>query len=241
MKQRRLMHVIRLLETRYRGCDARALIEAQRVVCAGKIVLNAQSLVDPGAPLRIMETPALRGSPKLRAALDAFGVNVTGKIAVDLGASAGGFTSVLLERGCTRVYAVDAGKGQLAQRLRCDLRVVNLEGTNLGDLGPDLVPEPVAVLSIDLSYLALHRAAPQLARVNVAPDADAIALVKPMFELGLGRLPTEASELEMAVERAVAGFSACGWLVAGTCRSPVLGAHGAVEFLLHARKRRPTE
>ena len=179
---------------------------------------------------------ALRGEAKLRPALAAFGIMVSGRVALDAGASAGGFVRVLLEAGASRVYAVEAGHGQLLGSLRQDPRVVNLEGTNLGDLTTDLVPEPVEVVTLDLSYLSLSAAVPQLDRIALAPAADLVALVKPMFELRLATAPTDAESLERAVKAAAEGIEAAGWTVAATTASEVTGAKGAVEALLHARR-----
>lgn len=158
------------------------------------------------------------------------------RVALDVGAAAGGFTRALLDAGARRVYAVDAGYGQLLGSLRQDNRVVNLERTNLGDLDRGLVPEPVEVITVDLSYLALARAVPQLEPVEIAPAADLVALVKPMFELGLARPPADEARLREALRRAAAGIEAAGWAVRASIESPVRGGKGAVEFFVHARK-----
>ena len=168
-------------------------------------------------------------------ALSAMAVPVTGRIALDVGAAAGGFTRVLLEAGAARVYAVDAGHGQLLGSLRQDPRVVALERTNLGALGPHVVPDVVEVVTMDLSYLPVARAAPQLEAVRLSPTADLVALVKPQHELGLGAPPGDQG-VAQAVEHATAGLAACGWDVVASTRSPVLGARGAVEWLVHARR-----
>ena len=136
----------------------------------------------------------------------------------------------------SRVYAVDAGHGQLLGSLRQDARVVNLEATNLGELDRTLVPDEVDVVTIDVSYLPLREAVPQLDRVAIAQPADAIALVKPQFELGFGRRPTRRSDLDRAVHRARDAFESGAWRVADVIPSPVRGARGAVEFLLHATR-----
>src|SRR4051794_36798369 len=148
--------------------------------------------------------------------------------------AAGGSPHVLLDAGARRVYAVDAGHGQLAGRLRQDPRVVNLEATNLGSLSCQLVPDPVDVVTLDLSYLSLADAVPQLAALDLAAGVDLIALVKPMFELHLDHAPTDPDSLAAAVTAARAGVTAAGWTVAATMESPVRGARGAVEALLHA-------
>jgi 23S rRNA (cytidine1920-2'-O)/16S rRNA (cytidine1409-2'-O)-methyltransferase len=143
---------------------------------------------------------------------------------------------VLLAAGSRRVYAVDAGVGQLLGSLRRDPRVVNLEGTNLGELDRRHVPEVVELVTLDLSYLALALAVPQLERIALSPDAELVALVKPQFELGLAALPQDELTLVRAVEQATSGMEAAGWRVLASLRSPVTGARGAIEFLVHARK-----
>jgi 23S rRNA (cytidine1920-2'-O)/16S rRNA (cytidine1409-2'-O)-methyltransferase len=178
----------------------------------------------------------LRGEAKLRAALAGFDVRATGRICLDLGAAAGGFTRVLLEAGAMRVYAVDAGFGQLLGSLRQDPRVVNLEATNVALLDTRLIPDAIDLVTIDVSYLALAAAVAQLDRIVLAHDADLIGLVKPMFELRLATAPSDAISVDAATERAAAGVAAAGWRVIGAMPSPVLGGRGAVEALLHARR-----
>jgi 23S rRNA (cytidine1920-2'-O)/16S rRNA (cytidine1409-2'-O)-methyltransferase len=215
--------------------DPEALVREGRVLVDGFPVRNPRSLVRRDAAVVVAEPQALRGAAKLRAALEAFPVDVDGRVALDVGAAAGGFTRVLLDAGARRVYAVDAGHGQLLGSLRQDERVVNLEATNLGELDRTLVPVPVELVTIDVSYLSLAAAVPQLERVELAPDAEVVALVKPMFELGLGRAPEDDATLESALGRACEGIAAAGWTVLGSIRSPVRGAGGSSEFLVHAR------
>jgi 23S rRNA (cytidine1920-2'-O)/16S rRNA (cytidine1409-2'-O)-methyltransferase len=135
------------------------------------------------------------------------------------------------------VYAVDVGYGQLLGSLRQDVRVVALERTNLADLDHELVPERIGVVSIDVSYVALARAVPQLGCVELEPAAELVAVVKPMFELGLDTPPASDGLLELAVAHAAKGIENAGWRVTGHIRSPVAGARGAVELFLHARRR----
>jgi 23S rRNA (cytidine1920-2'-O)/16S rRNA (cytidine1409-2'-O)-methyltransferase len=178
----------------------------------------------------------LRGEAKLRAALAGFDVQAAGKVCLDLGAAAGGFTRVLLEAGAVRVYAVDVGFGQLLGSLRQDPRVVNLEATNVAALDTRLIPDAIDLVTIDVSYLALAAAVAQLDRIVLAHDADLIGLVKPMFELRLATAPSDTISVDAATERAAAAIAAAGWRVIGAMPSPVLGGRGAVEALLHARR-----
>jgi len=217
--------------------DPLAAIAAGRVRVDGRITTNPRSLVRRDAAV-VVDTPrALRGEAKLAAALATFRVPVAGRVALDLGAAAGGFTRALLGAGARHVYAVDAGYGQLLGSLRQSVRVVSLEGTNLAALDRRLVPDVVDLVTMDLSYLSVATAVGQLARLAVAPNADLVALVKPMFELRLGHAPDEPTLLAEALQRAIEGVERAAWRVAGHMRSPVHGGRGAVELLLHARRR----
>ena len=191
----------------------------------------------PGASVSVEGAARLRGEAKLRPAIEHFAVPIAGRVALDVGAAAGGFTKVLLECGARRVYAVDAGHGQLLGSLRQDPRVTNMEATNIGALNRSLVRDRIDVFTVDVSYLSLSSAVAQLDVLDVASDADLIGLVKPMFELRLGAPPENPVQLALALERAVAGVQAAGWHVVATMDSPVLGARGAREMLVHATRR----
>jgi 23S rRNA (cytidine1920-2'-O)/16S rRNA (cytidine1409-2'-O)-methyltransferase len=214
-------------------------IETGRVLVGGKPMLNPRARVAESAPITVRPELALRGATKLEAAITGFGVAVDGKIALDCGAAAGGFTTVLLDHGAARVYAVDAGFGQLRGELRQSPRVVNLERTNLGDLTRELVPDEIELVTLDLSYLSLARAVPELDRIQLTPAVELVALVKPMFELALGRPPDgeDRAQLDAAVTAARRGVEDAGWDVLAVSESPTRGGRGAVEFLLHARHR----
>jgi 23S rRNA (cytidine1920-2'-O)/16S rRNA (cytidine1409-2'-O)-methyltransferase len=217
--------------------DPVALIRGGRVFADGTPVTNPASRVAPNATVSVRPPRPLRGTLKLQAALAAFDCTVAGRTALDVGASTGGFTIALLEAGARHVYALDTGHGQLLGSLRQDPRVTNLERTNLADLGPDRIPEPVAVVTIDLSYLAIADAIPQLGVLSLAPDAELIALVKPMFELHLARLPRDPQQLAGAVDRAATALAAHGWSVVEEFASPIRGRNGAIEFFVHAVRR----
>ncbi|SRR6266542_167960 len=210
---------------------AAGLVRVDRIVRT-----NPAFPLRPGAAVAVEHDTSLRGEAKLRSAIERFGVSVADRVALDVGAAAGGFTKVLLERGARRVYAVDAGHGQLLGSLRQDVRVVNLEATNVATLNMTLIPERIDVFSVDVSYLSLSSAVAQLNVLAIASDADLIGLVKPMFELRLGAPPDDPAELARALERAVAGVEAAGWRVEDTMDSTVLGARGAREMLLHAAR-----
>jgi 23S rRNA (cytidine1920-2'-O)/16S rRNA (cytidine1409-2'-O)-methyltransferase len=220
--------------------------KAQALVMAGRVRVNGAPATKPGVAVRL---PALvevvpgpehvgRGALKLVAALDTFGVDPSGKRAVDVGASTGGFTEVLLERGATRVYAVDAGRGQIHERLRADARVVVLERTNARFLGPAQVPEPCALATMDVSFISVLKVLPAL-RTVLAPDADVLVLVKPQFEVGraqVGRggiVRDPSLHFQTLLQVARAAQDTLGFAVRGASASPVKGAEGNREFFLH--------
>lgn len=213
-----------------------AAISRGLVLVGGRVVTNPESLVPAGAPLTLVREQLPRGQTKLASALVALAVDVRDRVALDVGAAAGGFTRALLAAGARRVYAVDAGFGQLPGSLRQDPRVVNRERTNLAELDAELVPDEVELVTLDLSYLALAEAVPQLARLRLAPGCELVALVKPQFELRLPAPPRDERLLEQARRRATAGIANAGWTVIGSIRSPHLGGRGAVEFFIYARK-----
>jgi 23S rRNA (cytidine1920-2'-O)/16S rRNA (cytidine1409-2'-O)-methyltransferase len=234
---RRRVSLVEALATRFPHLDdPTGAVATGRVRVDGKPALNPRGLVAATAAITVDPVPLLRGATKLAAALDTFDVSVTGRLALDAGAAAGGFTTVLLDRGAVRVYAVDAGHGQLRGSLRQDARVVNLERTNLGELTPTLVPDVIDVVTLDLSYLSIAAAVPALDRVQLAGGADLVALVKPMFELGLDRPPDDVARFEAASAAARRGIAQAGWHVVADMESPARGARGAVEFFLHARR-----
>ena len=216
--------------------DASAIADG-RVVIDGRVITNPRARVRADASLRVLPVRRLRGEIKLSSAIDALGIAVAGRVAVDVGASTGGFTTALLDHGASRVYAVDVGVGQLLGRLRNDARVVNLEGTNLAVLDTALVPEVVDLVTMDLSYLAVADAVPQLAHLDLCDGADLVTLVKPTFELRRSSLAASDDDLVMAVERAARGIAFGGWAVAGSCAAPATGQRGAREAFIYASRR----
>jgi 23S rRNA (cytidine1920-2'-O)/16S rRNA (cytidine1409-2'-O)-methyltransferase len=181
-----------------------------------------------------------RGGEKLAAALDSFAVDVAGRRALDAGASTGGFTDCLLQAGASAVIAVDVGHGQLHERLRSDPRVDVRERTHVRELTPADIGEPVEVLVADLSFISLRSVLPDLVPL-CAPGADIVVLVKPQFEAGreeasLGRGVIRDPVVHDRVVREVVGaLESLGSSIMGTMRSPITGAEGNVEFLVHAR------
>jgi 23S rRNA (cytidine1920-2'-O)/16S rRNA (cytidine1409-2'-O)-methyltransferase len=231
----RIVGIVDLVRRRFPDLETpEEAVQDGAVLVNGVVVRNLRSRFSHDAAIKIDQPKTLRGAKKLAAAIDAFEIAVQGRTALDLGASSGGFTSVLVERGAAAVHAVDVGHGQLLGSLRQNPRVHNLERTNLADVTAELLGAPVDLMTADLSYLSLAKAIGQVERVEFAAGADLIALVKPMFELGLGALPTDEDSFTAAVDLAVAGVERLPWSVRGVIRSPVLGNRGAIEFLLHA-------
>ncbi|HUG54315.1 MAG TPA: TlyA family RNA methyltransferase [Vicinamibacteria bacterium] len=222
--------------------------KAQALVMAGRVRVNGAPAKKAGSPVRedaaveVLPGPEHvgRGAVKLSGALDVLGVDPGGKVAVDVGASTGGFTEVLLARGAARVYAVDVGRGQIHEKIRADPRVIVLERTNARHLSPRAVPEPCGVATLDVSFISVRKVLPALRSV-LAPAADVVALVKPQFELGRGEVGRGGivrdpeRHLQALREVAAAALSEGTYVVAGACPSPIAGMEGNREFFLHLR------
>ena len=218
---------------------------------AGAVVVNDQrvdkpgALVDAAATVRIKDearSPYVsRGGQKLEAALLGFDVDVTGVIAIDVGASTGGFTDCLLQHGATKVFAVDVGYGQLAWALRQDPRVINLERRNIRTLDPAEISEFPSLAVIDASFISLALVIPPVLRL-LTPHGRIIALIKPQFEVGKGRVGkggvVRDPELHAEVVEKMKAFAE-EWNVdvLGVMESPLLGPKGNKEFLLYLQKR----
>jgi 23S rRNA (cytidine1920-2'-O)/16S rRNA (cytidine1409-2'-O)-methyltransferase len=230
--------LVTLLQRRFPGLDDPAqLITEGAVLVNGVPAASPRTRVRADAAIQIRHPRPLRGTIKLAHALAAFGIDAAGAVTLDLGAAAGGFTQALLDAGAARVYAVDTGAGQLRGWLRADPRVVNLERTNLARLGPHLITEPVNLITMDLSYLAIADAIGQIDPQIIAPAAQLIALVKPTFELHAATLADQPHQVTAAMQTAARALEDHGWRILGQQPSPIPGAKGAVEILLHARIR----
>jgi 23S rRNA (cytidine1920-2'-O)/16S rRNA (cytidine1409-2'-O)-methyltransferase len=177
-----------------------------------------------------------RGGHKLAAALDAFGIDPTGQVCLDVGASTGGFTDVLLQRGARRVYALDVGRGQLAEALRRDPRVVSMERTNARALTASTLPEPISLATIDVSFISLDKVLGPIT-TTLAAGADIVALVKPQFEAGKGRtdhgVVRDPSIHREVLERVVLAAREVGLGTRAVVASPLTGPDGNREFLVH--------
>ena len=221
---------------------AQGLILSGRVLLAGAACTKCGTPVKEGADVGLLPAPrpfASRGGAKLSGALDDLGIDPAGSVALDVGASTGGFTDCLLRRGASRVYAVDVGERLLDDRLLRDPRVVSLEKVNFRHATGDLLPEKATLAVVDVSFISLRHILPVLPRL-LAPGAEALPLVKPQFEVGKGRVGKGGVVRDEALRReAVDGIAAfareTGYDVLGEADSRVPGPKGNREVFLHLR------
>jgi 23S rRNA (cytidine1920-2'-O)/16S rRNA (cytidine1409-2'-O)-methyltransferase len=227
---------------------ARSLIMAGQVLVREHVVDKCGAQVAADAEIRIRgeEIPYVsRGGLKLQHALDTFAIVTVGAVALDVGASTGGFTDCLLQRGTRKVYAVDVGYNQLAWKLRQDERVVNLEKTNIRYLQPEALAEVPDLAVIDASFISLDKVLPNTLQL-IAPNAMVIALIKPQFEVGKGEVGKggvvrEAAKHQAVLDRIATLAADLGLKVQGVTESPILGAKGNREFLICLQKQLPSE
>ena len=217
-----------------------------RVRVNGELATKAGAAVRDDARIEVVRPRPFvsRGGEKLDSALEAFGIDVSGKNALDVGASTGGFTDCLLKRGAAHVTSVDVGYGQLDWKLRTDARVTVMERTNFRLLPDDAFPQPFDAIAIDASFISL---ATLLARASryLAPDGDVVALVKPQFEAGRERLGRGGVVRDPAVHRAVLrevrdAAASLSLAVVAAIASPLLGPAGNREFLFRLRREGKT-
>ncbi|MGH1345662.1 MAG: TlyA family RNA methyltransferase [Nannocystales bacterium] len=232
---------------------ARELVEtrtrAQALIMAGKVRVKEQTVDKPGTAVPVdaeitvvgeLHPYVSRGGVKLAGALDVFSeLDVSGRVAMDVGASTGGFTDCLLQRGVSKVFAIDVGYGQLAWRLASDDRVVVLDRQNIRKLKTEQIPEPISLFVADCSFIALAKVLPHLPPF-LSAGADAVVLVKPQFELepgrvGKGGIVRDDEARADAVASVKAAAQACGFECRGEVTSPISGRDGNVEFLLWLR------
>ncbi len=223
---------------------AQALILAGKVFSGERRIEKAGQLLDIEAPLEVRgrEHPWVsRGGLKLDHGLEHFAIEVEGRTGLDIGASTGGFTDVLLKRGARRVYAVDVGHGQLDWRLRNDERVVVLERLNARYLTPDHIPEPVDIMVADTSFISLKTVLPAALELS-RPGAHLVALIKPQFEVGRSDVGKKGVVRDPALHQRVCSDieawlgSRPGWTVLGITESPITGPEGNKEFLIAAAR-----
>lgn len=230
-----------VLPTRAR---AQAAIKARQVLVNGVVASKASQSVSEDATLDVEglgEQWVSRAALKLVGALDAFAFNPEGRTALDIGASTGGFTQLLLKNGVAKVYAIDVGHGQLAPDVAKDARVISLEKTNAKDLTTDLVPDPIDLIVSDVSFIGLEKALPAAMSLS-RPGAQLLALIKPQFEVGPGKVGKGGIVKDTTLHAEVCARiqiwlqDEMGWSVRGLTESPIEGSDGNKEFLIWAVK-----
>ena len=228
---------------------ARALVMTGNVLVRGQPQTKPGTLVDPAVEIALKQEDhpyVSRGALKLVKGLDAFGIDPTSMVALDIGASTGGFTDVLLRRGAAKVYAIDVGYGQLAWSIRNDPRVVVLERENVRNMDLALVPEPCDLAVIDVSFISLTLVLPRVAELLRLPAGKPIvALVKPQFEVGReqvgkGGVVRDEAARRGAVEKIRTWATANGFTAHEDVESPITGPAGNVEYLILLRTAAPT-
>ncbi len=228
---------------------ARSLIMRGAVLVRDQPETKPGTLIDPAAEIRVREEDhpyVSRGALKLVKGLDQFSIDPTGKTCLDIGASTGGFTDLLLRRGATRVYAIDVGYGQLAWSLRSDPRVVVIERENVRSVALERVPEPCDLAVIDVSFISLTLVLPRVAELlRVPAPKPIVALVKPQFEVdrdlvGKGGVVRDEAVRRSAVDKVRTWAAANGFTAGDDVESPITGPAGNVEFLLLLHTASPT-
>jgi 23S rRNA (cytidine1920-2'-O)/16S rRNA (cytidine1409-2'-O)-methyltransferase len=240
----KLMVQLQLAGSRER---ARALILAGRVIVDDQTIDKVGTQVDTAASIRLRgeDIPYVsRGGLKLAQALECFDIVISGRIAIDVGASTGGFTDCLLQNGAVKVFAVDVGYGQLAWKLRDDDRVVNLERTNIRHLTADQLDSTPDLAVIDASFISLEKVLPATLSL-LSSCSDIVALIKPQFEVGKGQVGKggvvrDPRQHAQVVEKIKLVADQLGCQVVEVCESPVLGPKGNREFLIHLRTESAT-
>lgn len=232
--------------------DSRA--RAKTMIMMGKILVNGQKIEKAGtliprdAEIQILgeKIPFVsRGGLKLKKALEVFKIDLTGKIAADVGASTGGFTDCMLQNGAAKVYAIDVGYGQLAWKLRQDERVINLERTNIRNVTPNFFSEPPEFVSIDAAFISLDKILPVVAEF-IREDGEVVALIKPQFEAGREHVGKKGvvrdKKIHVAVIEYVLNFAGTvGFKIRDLDFSPIKGPEGNIEYLTHLSKNSGAE
>ena len=213
-------------------------------IMAGKVVVDGVVVTKPGTPVKPSARITLRGTLlrfasrggyKLEHALTRFAIDLSGRVCLDAGASTGGFTDCMLQRGARLVYAVEAGFGQLRGRLASDPRVVSMERTNISDVRPERLDPAIDFVAIDLSYLSLVTAVPIAAALFGEKPVEIVGLIKPLYEGLAQHEMSDRGALARVLHALFERLRASGFAALDACASPILGGRGAVEFLAHIR------
>ena len=227
---------------------------AKAMIMAGVVFVNEQKVDKAGEMIKEDAKVEVRGHDigyvsrgglKLEKAMQCFPLTPNGKVCMDIGASTGGFTDCMLQNGAVKVYAVDVGYGQLAWSLRTDERVVNMERTNIRNVTPDMLEEPIEFFSVDVSFISLHHIFP-VAQAITTPDAMGVCLVKPQFEAGREQVGKKGIVRDpkvhcQVIENVITYGRENGLYSHGLTWSPVTGAKGNIEYLLYMKKQLPQE
>jgi len=228
--------------------------KAKAVIMAGQVYVNNQKVDKPGTEIKPEDTVEVRGNTlkyvsrgglKLEKAMQVFPITLDGKICMDVGASTGGFTDCMLQNGAVKVYSIDVGYGQLAWKLRCDERVVNLERTNFRYVTAEQVPDAIDFASVDVSFISLSHILPVLHTLLKA-DGQAVCLIKPQFEAGKEKVGKKGVVRDTAVhvevvDRIIKLALENGYAVKGLDFSPVKGPEGNIEYLIYLQKSENAE
>jgi 23S rRNA (cytidine1920-2'-O)/16S rRNA (cytidine1409-2'-O)-methyltransferase len=219
--------------------EGRVLVNGQRIDKAGHLVPTEATIVLKGEDIPYVS----RGGLKLEGALKSFSINVEGLTVLDVGASTGGFTDCLLQHGARKVYAIDVGYGQLAWKLRQDLRVVSMERTNIRYLDKSRIPEPIQMAVVDTSFISLDKVLPKVASI-IENQGVILALIKPQFEVGRGEVGKggvvrDPEKQIAAVERIAQVAQKLGLRARGVIESPILGPKGNKEYFIYLIKEEP--
>ena len=245
---------IRLDVAVFEGGYAPSREKAKAIIMAGQVYVNNQKadkagiMINPEDKLEVRGSSlkyVSRGGLKLEKAMQAFPIDLNGKICMDVGASTGGFTDCMLQNGAKKVYSIDVGYGQLAWKLRCDERVVNLERTNFRYVTEEQVPDKIDFSSVDVSFISLKHILPVLFNL-LAENGSAVCLIKPQFEAGKEKVGKKGVVRELSVHLEVVEsiISMCienGFSVLGLDYSPVKGPEGNIEYLIYINKDGKTE
>ena len=222
--------------------------KARALIIEGKVIVNGQKLEKPGTMVKESSEIKIcgetlryvsRGGLKLEHAIREFSISVKDKVAMDVGASTGGFTDCLLQHGAKKIYAIDVGYGQLAWKLRIDPRVVPIERTNIRYLSKDRIPEDIDIATVDVSFISLKLVIPKVLEF-LKPEGEIITLIKPQFEVGRndvdkGGIVKDPEKRKKAVEEIKKFFETLNLKVIGVIESPIRGQKGNIEHLIYAK------
>ena len=238
---------VRIDQLLYKRALTESREKARALILEGKVIVNGQKIEKPGTMVNQNAEITIcgetlpyvsRGGLKLEKALKEFSIDVKDKVAMDVGASTGGFTDCLIQHGAKKVYSVDVGYGQLAWKLRTDPRVVPIEKTNIRYMPKEKILEEVDIVTVDVSFISLRLVIPKILEF-LKPDGEIIALIKPQFEAGKGEVPRggvikDAEKREKIIREMRDFFESLGLKVIGITQSPIPGQRGNIEYFIYS-------